>query len=168
MSRGFSLVEIILALGITVFVLVILMSLLALGVQTASESRGDSLAVFMADSLRSELITNHDWPGAISTTTPLYVFFTEDGSLTRNGPVPGTPSGDAVYVAELRAWEGNNNAPLNNDGNSRRYRYWESEFIENIHVRFFPLRGAPVGPGNPPREVSLLTQFTITRAMPPN
>ena len=164
--RAFSLVEIILALGITVFVLTILISLLALGVQTAAESRSDSLVVFMADSLRSELVTNPDWPGAIPVGTPFYLYFTEDGSLTRGGAFIGAFSPEALYVAEIRRWEGSDNGLLATDGNSRRYRYWDSDRLQNLHIRFFPTRGREITAANPPREINLLTQFTLARAMP--
>jgi len=59
---AFSLVEIVIALSITVIALISLIGLIGLGLQTHQDSRADSVAVFIADNVRAKLLADVNWP----------------------------------------------------------------------------------------------------------
>jgi len=87
-QRGFSLVELVLALAVVAIAVITLVGLLSLGVRTNLDSKADSVAVFIADTVRSKLLTDENWP--VSATTPMSTnagsrykhkaFFDEQGS----------------------------------------------------------------------------------------
>jgi len=85
---GFSLVELVIALAIAAVAVVTLVGLLALGVRTNLDSKADSVAVFIADTVRSKLLADEDWPVAAATamsSNPATryqhkVYFDEQGS----------------------------------------------------------------------------------------
>ena len=101
-QQGFSLIEVLLALGIVVFTLVTLIALLAMGIETARDSRDDSVQVFIADTVRSKLLADENWPVSASTamsTNPssLYsypLYFDNEGIETTN-------ASSSVYTARL-------------------------------------------------------------------
>ena len=59
---AFSLVEIVIALSITVIAVLSLLGLIGLGLQTHQDSRADSVAVFIADNVRAKLLADVNWP----------------------------------------------------------------------------------------------------------
>jgi len=59
---GFSLIEILIALAITVSALVILLGFLGLAADTSKHSQDETLSVFMAGQVRSRLLTDAAWP----------------------------------------------------------------------------------------------------------
>ena len=61
-TSAFSLVEIVIALSITVIAVLSLLGLIGLGLQTHQDSRADSVAVFIADNIRAKLLADVNWP----------------------------------------------------------------------------------------------------------
>lgn len=67
-GRGaFSLVEVVLALGITTFAILTLVGLLSVAVESNKDSRADSVAVFIGDNIRSRVQSDPYWPWTEAT-----------------------------------------------------------------------------------------------------
>jgi general secretion pathway protein I len=95
-ARGFTLVEVVVAIGILAVAVLPLIALMALGVQTNRESAQRSRAALMAESIFSELRQSSAETGAI-------VRVRSDGALDGqywNAPkTAGALAGKAVYLA---------------------------------------------------------------------
>ena len=59
---GFSLIEILIALAITVTALIVLVALLGRSADTTRRSQSETLAVFMASQIRTFLLADENWP----------------------------------------------------------------------------------------------------------
>ena len=61
-NQAFSLIEIVIALSITIIAIVSLLGLMSAGLQTHQDSRADSVAVFIANNIRGKLLSDVNWP----------------------------------------------------------------------------------------------------------
>ena len=160
--RAFSLVELVIAIGITVFVLLVLVGFLALGVQTAADSRDDSIASLLAENLRTELVAD---PSFISDPPQLFfdadnedvgvpVYFNFDGRIVGNAE-------EARYMALVALEPSFNDLPAEMRESSA-FRYWQSgeevSSVQRLHVRIYSGTGLN-------RKVSA---FSIVRAVTPS
>ncbi|MCC5789486.1 MAG: hypothetical protein JJT75_07620 [Opitutales bacterium] len=160
--QAFSLVELVLAIGITVIVLSILLALLGLGVQTAADSQADSIGSLIAENIRAELLADPDDFRNITPSDSAEIFFTGSGERI----LPGDDEADARYVARLRLYPENETL---SSGDDARYRFWEWSprdgnannahsqrlFIEIYRSQVFNQDGQP------------FTTFSLVRALPP-
>ncbi|MCH8475339.1 MAG: hypothetical protein LAT55_08945 [Opitutales bacterium] len=139
--RAFSLVELVLAIGITVFVLLILVGFLALGVQTAADSRDDSIAALLAENLRTELITDSSFAmdppqlafDSDNNDVGIPVFFNFDGRIVED-------EAEARYLALIALEPSFSDLPEEMRENAG-FRYWQSgdevNSVQRLHVRIF-------------------------------
>jgi len=103
-TGAFSLVEIVIALSITVIAVLSLLGLIGLGLQTHQDSRADSVAVFIADNVRAKLLSDENWPvpatTSMSSNSSNYYFtncyFDNEGSELPAGQTNG------FYQAQLQ------------------------------------------------------------------
>ena len=158
---AFSLVELVLAIGITVFVLVTLIGFLALGVQTAADSRDDSIASLLAENLRTELVADRGF-----LTNPPFLSFGSSNEdvgdpvyFDFNGGIIDQSEG-ARYLA-LVAQQPRNQALSASMQENSAFRYWESspepQTLQRLYIRIF---GGP----SLNREI---TSFSLVRAVNP-
>lgn len=161
-KKAFSLVELILAIGITVIVLSILLAFLTLGVQTVADSQSESIGSLVAENIRAELISNTNDLRDISSTSPALMEFDSAGERI----LPGSDNGDLRYVARLRLHPPN---PTLTSSDNARYRYWQWEprdgNVNNAHTQrlFIEIFRAPAFE----QDGSPFTSFSLVRALPP-
>ena len=83
---GFSLVELLLAMAVTVTALIVLIALLGRAADTSRRAQSETLAVFMASQVRTLLLTDPDWPPG-----------TADRPLTDARDAEGYPTDSFTY-----------------------------------------------------------------------
>lgn len=107
--EGFSLVEIVMALGIISFAIIGIMGLFPVAMRTAVESQRETRATYIARQIFSDL-ESLPASNTFLATTPdvldpgLAVDLTKDGSLSVNFDAEGIPTtapGDVFYVATI-------------------------------------------------------------------
>lgn len=99
--RAFTLIEVVIAMAIAVFALLVLLATFSLGIKTTADSQGDTIAVFIADNVRAQLLADENWPipaDAPLTTSnnPTTFSFDESGELLQ-----GLPTDDPKYQGRL-------------------------------------------------------------------
>lgn len=67
-TSGFSLVEILVAMGITVSALIVLLSLVGVAGDSTRRSQNETLAVYMANQVHTRIRTDPEWPPGTANT----------------------------------------------------------------------------------------------------
>lgn len=116
--EGFSLIEILVALVIVVVGVLVLLGLLGVSLGSVQDSKADSIAVFIANDVKSKMFTDEDFPIArdasiSSATWPTNLYYDNEGA-----PL-GSSTDGAKYRAALTLYDLMN---TNNDANYRSRR----------------------------------------------
>jgi Tfp pilus assembly protein PilW len=102
--RGFSLVEVVLALGVASFCLVILVALVPVGLQRYQKADGQSSMVNLATMVASDLDATTNGIGAAAVPSPRFSFSIPAPTPTAGG---STPPPQTVYVDASGVASGN-------------------------------------------------------------
>ncbi len=100
-KHAFSLIEIVLALGLVSFVMVAILGLSALSLDQSRLSQRDNTTTLIAQKVEADL-ANRNWSD-LGTVLPLNYYFDVEGKelLDTDGNRPGTKPSDTVFHAEV-------------------------------------------------------------------
>ena len=147
-NQAFTLIEIVVALTITIIAVVSLLGLMSLGLQTHQDSRADSVSVFIADNIRAKLLSDENWPVAATTAmstnstnaSNIFQFYYDNEGVELAGQTNG------FYTAQL-SFMPSPNLP------------YQSQRLDFIVLNIFRTPSSPTGSTN-----RILSTFTLQRA----
>ncbi len=130
-ARGFSLIEVLLALAISAFSLLTILGVFTIGLQTTMESRLDTLTVNVMEQVKARMLTDPDWPiGATDAIT-----YDNDTSFRTNlyYDSDGFITSQSAYVLRVEIIYLN---PTNSDIQIG----YRSERLDPMHIIFYNSR----------------------------